>query len=226
MPTKETPGASPGRRSLLYYGTLYVYHGTDIATSAKKARALIDSLRTKRPDAAFAEMIADQWDPSALEGHLGTQGLFSSKYVVLLNRVTENADAKEALPSLIGAMNESPNIFIVLEAKLNAELKRAVEKSAEKAVLSDVKDASAKPEFNVFALAGALAAREPFKAWSLYRQAIDGGSEPEAIAGMLFWKAKSMGSTSLARRLITLYHDGHRGILDLEWGIEKLLLSC
>ncbi len=162
-----------------------------------------------------------------IEGHLGGQGLFSSKYIVFLDRVTENAEAKEELASLMGAMQESANIFIVLEGKLNAELKKAVDKSADKTVACEKPKA---PAFgpgapNVFALGDAVAKGDSFKAWSLYRQAVDSGTESEAIIGMLFWKAKTIGAKKLARELVTLYHDGHRGLVDLELGIERLILS-
>ena len=148
---------------------LYVFHGTDIAKSAEKAHNLIDSLRLKRPDAAFEKIEADSWDPAAIEGHLGGQGLFSSKYIIFLDRVTENVEAKESFAGMIHAMNESPNIFIVLEGKLTADLKRAVEKDAERTVISDLKEKlPAKEAPNVFALASAFGARrciqglEPF----------------------------------------------------------------
>lgn len=206
---------------------LYVFHGTDIAQSAEKAHFLISSLRTKRPDAAFEKIEAGSWNPAALEGHLGGQGLFSSKYIIFLDRVTENVEAKESLAGIVAAMNESPNIFIVLEGKLTADLKRAVDKDAEKAVVSDLKEkATAKEAPNIFALAGAFGARDAFKAWSLFRQATDAGTEPEAIAGMLFWKAKSMGSSALARKLIVMYHEAHRGRNDLELSLERLVLDC
>jgi len=210
---------------------LYVFHGTDITKSVEKAHTLIASLRAKRPDASFIEVGADQWSKSAIEENLGGQGLFSGKYIVFLNRVTENAEAKESLPGLIQVMNESANIFIVLEEKLNAELKRAVEKDAEKAVESEKKEATVKKEFNIFALADAFGKRDAVNAWRIYREAIDSGIEPENIAGVLFWKAKSISSGPSGKsdrrleQLVTLYHDGHRGVLDLERGIEKLLLS-
>jgi len=211
---------------------LYVFHGSDISKSVEKAHTLIGSLRTKRLDASFIEIGADKWSKSAVEENLGGQGLFSGKYIIFLDRVTENVDAKELLPDLIQVMNESANIFIVLEGKLNAELKRAVEKDAEKAMESEKKEAAAKKEFNVFALADAFGRRDAVNAWKIYREAIDSGIEPENIAGVLFWKAKSMSSGPSGKsdrrleKLVTLYHDGHRGVLDLERGIEKLLLSC
>ncbi len=205
---------------------LYVFHGTDVAAAGTKARALIESLRAKRPDAAFDKLDTDSWDASAIEGHLGGQGLFSSKYIVFLDRVTENADAKDQLPGLAAALHESENIFIVLEGKLYADLKRAFEKSADKIVESEKKEGSAKPEFNIFALADAVAKRDAARSWMLYRQAIENGSEPEAIIGMLFWKAKSITDKRLARELVVLYHEGHRGRRDLELATERLMLGA
>jgi DNA polymerase III delta subunit len=239
---------------------LYVFHGPLIDASVKKALALVESLRTKRPDAAFIRIEAKEWSPQAIEGHLGGQGLFSSKYIVLLDRVTENAEAKEQLADLASSLQESQNIFIVLEGKLNAELKKAFEKHAEKAVVSEEAVAKGWPpkgEFNIFALADALGTRDALKAWTIYRQAIDSGLEPENIIGTLFWQSKSMALAAPAKtggesglspfvfskskkyaanysaqeiaglngRLIKLYHDGHRGIVDLEHAVERLLLG-
>ena len=206
---------------------LYVFHGTDIQTAVGKAHSLIDSLQAKRPDAAFVKFEADSWDQNAIEGHLGGQGLFSSKYIVFVDRVTENADAKEALPDLLAAMQESSNIFIVLEGKPNAELKRALEKSSEKIVECEPKVAVAKKEeFNIFALTSAFASRDAFKAWKIYREAIDAGTAVENILGLLFWKAKSIMNKELARDLLVLYHEGHRGRRDLELATEQCILNC
>ncbi len=242
---------------------LYVFHGTDTHSAVTKATSLVNSLRAKKADASYVRVEAGQWTPSIIEEHLGGQGLFSNKYIIYLDRVTENSEAKEKLPDLIPAMQESSNIFIVLEGKLNAELKKAFEKSSEKMVECGVNSETVnskqgkKEEFNIFALADAVGARDTFKAWSMYRQAIDSGTEPENIVGTLFWQVKSMtlaanasgageagvspfvfskakkaaGNYSseelgkLTRSLITLYHDGHRGVSDLELSIERVMLG-
>jgi len=206
---------------------LYVYHGTDVARAGEKARDLVNSLQIKKPDAAFVKIEADSWDSEILDSHLGGQGLFSNKYIVFLDRVTENAKAKEDILKLISAMNESSNIFIVLEGNINAELKKNFEKNAEKVVEFETKKANVAESggFNIFALANAIGNKDGFKAWIIYRQAIDNGVEPEAILGMLFWKAKTMQATGLARELVTLYHDGHRGLVDLELATERLVLN-
>ncbi|MDE1941293.1 MAG: hypothetical protein KGI66_04195 [Patescibacteria group bacterium] len=237
---------------------LYVFHGTDLQASMKKAHALVDSLRAKRPDAAYERMSADDWSASALEGDLGGQGLFSNKYIIFLDRLAENEEAKEALPDLIPAMKGSANILIVLEGKLSAELKKAVDKHAEKAVVSDLAvQKLKKPEFNIFALADAVGSRDPVKSWMIYRQAVDAGHGSEAIIGTLFWQLKSMALAANAKSaseaglspfvfskskknsgnfskeelgrllsdLIVMYHEGHRGTVDLELAAERWLLS-
>ena len=174
---------------------LYVFHGTDIAQSVRKAHILVDSLRIKKPDASFVRIEASSWDPSLIQEHSGGQGLFSNKYIILLDRISENAQAKEVFADAISILNESTNIFIALEGKLNAELKKAFEKHAEKIVVSDEKvdvGGAKKSEFNVFALADALGSRNSFMSWSIYRQAVDAGIEAESIIGTLFWQVKSM----------------------------------
>lgn len=238
---------------------LYVFHGSLIKESLRKAHALIDSLRKKKPDAAFEKMSAEDWNPSVLEGHLGGQGLFSNKYIIFLDRLTENTEAKVQLPEFIPAMNESPNIFILVEGKVLIDLKKGFEKHAEKVVASEeaASKFGKKKDFNVFELADAVGMRDPMKAWSIYRQAIDNGLEAESILGTLFWQVKSMilaapaksaaeaglspfvyskakryvGNysaselSSLASDLIALYHDGHRGIRDMELATEQIVLA-
>ncbi|MDQ2932801.1 MAG: hypothetical protein M3Q80_00270 [bacterium] len=238
---------------------LYVFHGSDVSSSQKKATTLVTSLREKKPDASYVRIESSHWTPSIVEEHLGGQGLFSNKYIIYLDRVTENSEAKEGLVEYVSAMKESANIFIVFEGKVVAEYKKAFEKHADKVVESDepTKPAFGKSnEFNIFALADAVGERNRFKAWSLYRQAIDTGLEPENIIGTLFWQLKSMSLVaqgrpahetglspfvfskakkaaekyskeelgSFTKQLITLYHDGHRGMCDVELGVERLML--
>ncbi len=247
---------------------LYVFHGSDTHSAITKSSALVNSLRAKKPDASYVRVEAGTWTSSIIEEHLGGQGLFSNKYIILLDRIMENLEAKEKLPEFASAMNESANIFVVVEGKLNAELKKAFEKSAEKMVECEeiqkqerdlsksLSGRNRKEEFNIFALADAVGQKDSFKAWSVYRQAIDNGVEAESIAGTLFWQIKSMilakmTSTATeaglnpfvfgkakrysnnyspdelgqwAKNIIGLYHDGHRGKVDLELSLEKFLL--
>lgn len=179
---------------------LYVFHGTDTQKVVEKAASLIASLRAKRPDAAYERIEADKWSSGVVQSHLGGQGLFSSRYIVFLDRVTENAEAKEQLPDLIPAMAESENVFIALEGKMTAELKKVFEKHAEKMVEAEKMEKDSRKEgFNIFALADAVGERNAFKAWSTYRQAVDNGVEPENAIGTLFWQVKSMITAANAK---------------------------
>lgn len=246
---------------------LYIFHGNESEKSREKAHSLINSLRTKRPDAAFIRIEADQWNSEMIKSHLESQGLFSNKYIVFLDRISEKTEARDEMMELLGDMKESPNIFIVLEGAVKADLKKAFDKYAEKVVESEKPLAgdkfsqsggSSKKEFNVFALGDAVGSRDAFKAWSLYREAVDGGLEAENILGTLFWQVKSMALAhttasasesglnpfvyskskkyasnysneelqGLLTRLIVLYHDGHRGMFDVELAIERTLLMC
>ncbi|MEI6304474.1 MAG: hypothetical protein WCP09_00440 [Candidatus Taylorbacteria bacterium] len=223
---------------------LYVYHGTDIGRSRDKAHKLVESLRARKPDASYVPINADGWNTSIIEEHLGGQGLFSNKYIVFLDRVTENADAKEQIGDMVSPMNESSNIFVVLEGKLLTSLKKAFDEGAEKVVVTDLVAAGkvfgGGSDFNVFALGDAVASRNRASSWTIYRQAVDCGIGSESILGTLFWKVKTMivssggkGSTKYSKveleklltSIVRLYHDGHRGLIDMELGTEKLLLQ-
>ncbi len=145
---------------------------------------------------------------------------------MFIDRVIDSLDEKADYVDLFQAISESENIFILLEAKIGAEIKKKLDKYAEKVVVCDEKDViKSRTEFNVFSIAESVY-RDQIRAWSNYRKAIDLGIEPESLVGILFWKAKSVGDKRLAGELVTLYHDSHRGILDMEIGLEKIILNC
>lgn len=209
---------------------LYVFHGSNTALAADKAHKLINSLCAKKPDAALIKIDADNWNLAVVQEHVSGQGLFSSKSIIFIDRVTDNDLAKEELLDCVESMKESENIFIILERKLNAQLFKLLEKHAEKLIECDIKQLINNDEngkkIDVFALANAFGARNAFKAWQLYRESIERGITVENIIGTLFWKAKSSNMpTSVLEQLVTIYHDGHRGIVDSETAVEKMLLK-
>lgn len=237
---------------------LYIFYGTDSKKSTDKARTLVDSLRTKKPDASFIEISSDNWNKSVIEEHISGQGLFSKKYIVFLNKAAKDGEVVEKFIEMAGLMKGSENIFIINEGKVNAELKRVFEKFGDKVVISDeIEKKVFNKEFNIFSLADAMGTRDRFKAWSIYREAVQNGLESESILGTIFWQIKSMMLArdsksasevglnpfvyskakkglgnykereldNLLERVILLYHDGHRGLVDLELGIEKMMLE-
>jgi DNA polymerase III delta subunit len=174
---------------------IYLLHGTDVEKARTKTRELSDALHAKRPDAAFFRMDAEHWNPAELEEYCGGQGLFENKFIIVLDRLSENEEIAPQLIEKIELIAVSPNIFIVFEGKLNSEALAEFEKHAEKIQeFAQVTPKSVKftDRFNVFSLAEALGNRDRKNLWLLYRRALDNEIAPEEIHGTLFWQAKSI----------------------------------
>ena len=56
---------------------IYLLHGTDTDKSRLKMHELADSLKKKKPDAAYFKMDEEHWNQAELEEYCGGQGLFS-----------------------------------------------------------------------------------------------------------------------------------------------------
>ncbi len=71
----------------------------------------------------------------------------------------------------------------------------------------------------------------------MYMSIIEKGEAPEAIAGMLFWKIKTLltGSSTkpftrpellqASSSLVDIYHKSHRGECDMEQALEQFILT-
>lgn len=216
---------------------IYFYYGTDINKARIKAHELVDSLLKKKPDASFFKMDTENFNTSQLQEYIGGMGLFSNKYIVFLDRLSEKKDIKDEFLDKIKEISESENIFIVLEGKLDKATTTKIEKKSEKFVSFVLEEVVAKPVYNAFALADAFAKKDKKQVWLLYRKSIDAGEAPEALHGMIFWKVKSMLLSGFggawkqdellktAEDLVILYHDARRGKHELETGLEAYLLG-
>lgn len=182
---------------------IYLLHGADMDKSRAKMREMSDALRKKQPDAAYFRMDAEHWNQAELEEYCGGQGLFSNRFVIVLDRLLENEEIAPVLLEQIEVVAASPNIFIVLEGKMDKDSLKKLEKHAEKVqefeetAAQKAVTAKSKERFNVFSLAEALGKRDRKNLWVLYRRALDEDIAPEEIHGTLFWQAKSI---ALARQ--------------------------
>lgn len=217
---------------------IYFFHGTDIDKARTKAHELVDSLRKKKPDAAFFIINSENFNLVQLQEYIGGQGLFSNKYIVFLDRLCEKKDVKEEFINVLKEISESENIFILFEGKIDKVTATKIEKKSEKAVVFDLKQAEKTEEdSNVFELANVLGRKDKKELWMLYREYVDKGSAPEELHGILFWKAKTMllaGGNSYWKQdelmsfidgLITVYHEARRGNHEFETGFESFLLK-
>ncbi len=108
--------------------------------------------------------------------------------------------------------------------------------------------------FPIFDLANSLGMRDKKNLWLGYQKAVQQGVAPEEIHGVLMWQVRTMlqvfaGATDdikpfvlgkaktfltkyspteakdLSFKLISLYHDSRRGLVDFEKELEKIILS-
>ena len=186
-----------------------------------------------------------------------SQGLFERKFIVFVNRLFENAEAKEAIVKKLSAIAKSENIFIFLEGKVDKATLLLIAEVAEKVQTFETKEGKKKFEFNIFSLTDAFGKRDRKNLWVLYQKASASGAIPEEIHGILFWQVKNMilasetGSATeaglapfpfmkakqflknytlnelkhISSKLVTLYHDSHRGIHDFEIALERFVLT-
>ncbi|MFA6095089.1 MAG: hypothetical protein WC757_04370 [Candidatus Paceibacterota bacterium] len=170
---------------------IYILHGNNTEKAREKSHAIVDSLRTKRPDASFFSVNADTWNTIALDELIGGQGLFAQKYIIFFDNISENADAKELIGERTKEIAESDNIFIFLEKKLD-KVFAALEKKAEKS--QEFSRPEGKKEFGggMFALADALGMRDKKHLWILFDDARRKDTEWEEMHGIFWWQVKSM----------------------------------
>lgn len=183
---------------------LYVLYGDNTQLARSKLRGIIDSQTKKNPDASHFRLTTENFDEGKLEEFLGSNGLFQNKYIIVLdNLLLEEKFAKIILPRL-EEIEESENIFIVLESTLKKDILGKLEKKSAKTQKFELakKAGSEKKEFNVFALTDALGARDKKKLWVLYESALLSGLDPEEIHRVLFWQVKAMLGARTSRNAL------------------------
>jgi DNA polymerase III delta subunit len=162
---------------------------------------LVESLRAKKPDASFFEMDGDNFSVNGLEELIVSMGLFEQKYIIALDNIFQNKEAKEFILKRIKEIGLSENIFIFLEGELDKKTVTKIEKHSEK-VQEFIKSIQNKKQkdFNIFSLTDAICRRDRKKAWVLFQQAVAEGVSPENIHGTIFWGIKSILLATSAKR--------------------------
>ncbi len=193
---------------------IYLLHGEDTEKARAKAHELVDMLRAKKPDASFFKIEAAEFSAEKLDELVNSQGLFESKYIVLLDRVFENKEAKEQLIDARKDLAESPHIFIFLESKVDKASLTKLEKVATKSQVFELGGGAGKArtfamgetfgqflisEFNIFSLGDAFGRRDKKELWFLYSKAAMRNIPAEEIHGILFWAWKSMALSAGAK---------------------------
>jgi len=187
---------------------------------------------TKNSESFFVK--EEKMDRALIMSYCYNVNLFNLSPSIIMENVL-GADEINLKVDDLNFLKKSETIFIFKEDKLLKTLQDKYKKYAEIKIFED-KKSFVKEKFNVFGITDAYIKRDKIGAWSLYNEAIREGVEPEAIAGVLFWKIKTMLLANPSQKIkdelkrqsseiITLYHNAHRGEIDLSIGLEQFILT-
>lgn len=199
-----------------------------------KAFQWVAAARAKAPDAAYVRIAADALSEAALDEALSTQGLFVKKTLILLDDPFSEKRSAELVLESLDQLAESPNPVAILAPKLIPARAKKVGAKAEKVYEIEGK-AVAGRGFNA-GLGNALAARDGALLWKEVVLALRAGDAPEAVHGLLHWKARDLmkrgggmwgqeGAGRLSRELIELLSDSRGRDLPLALALERFALS-
>ncbi len=180
---------------------IYFLHGTDAHKSRAKLHELLDMLAKKRPDSEVFKITSENWTDQQYEELLISQGLFSQKYIVVLDTVFEKKEIKEFVLGHLVEAQSAEHIFLILEGKVDVVTVKKIEKIVEKsqefaATIIQVKDASFS---NIFSIANYFAKRDKKNVWVSYIYFLRLGIAAEEIHGVIFWQVKNMILASRAK---------------------------
>ena len=177
---------------------LYLIYGTDTYKARKKLHQLLDLAQKKRPGAEIFKITTENWSEAQFDELLVSQGLFESKYTVVLDNLFEKKDSKVYILEHLKDMAESEQIFLMLESFVDAPSLKKITASAKQVQEFKIAE-SKKQEFNIFSITDSLLEKDKKNLWISYLDFIRKGAEAEEIHGIFFWQVKNMILASGAR---------------------------
>lgn len=143
----------------------------------------------------FAEhflLDADTVESSQVSELAQARPLFGGSMHIEISDALAVKDGRAKFLPLMSALAASPNTFVFIEMKASKETIDAFKEAKAKIVHCEAKKIQAASEFNSFALADAVAARDKKLSWVLYQKALLAGKSPEEISGLMFWQLKNL----------------------------------
>jgi len=208
---------------------LHLYIGTD---TAQVRKALVQALAREK---ARVVRITDAHTFDDFKATLFGGGLFAEKRAVVLENVLVNDDMRTTLLERLEELAKAADTFHLVLEKVDAATKKKIEKHAHASILFDLPKTNGRA-FNIFALADALKRGDKKRLWIGYQNALALGNAPEAIHGILFWGAKDLlikasaeneraRARALLAEVVALPHDARRRGEDMEYALERFVLS-
>ena len=177
---------------------IYLIYGTDTHKSRGKLHELLELAAKKRPGAELFKITSENWSEAQFEELLISQGLFESKYTVVLDNIFEKKDSKIFVLDRLEKMKDSEQIFLMLEGVIDTASLKKIKASA-KQVQEFVKKEIRKDTQSIFSITDGLLQKDRKRLWISYIDFIAKGIEPEEIHGIFFWQLKNMILASRAK---------------------------
>jgi len=169
---------------------LYFIHG-DPNKIFQKGQEMTKSLLKKKPDASIFKINLDNFSEDKIEELIGGQGLFVNKYIVTMSRLLEKEDISKYLINKLSEIENSENIFVWIEEKINKPVLKKIEKHSEKVQTYEIIKKQKPASMNIFDLADAFSSKDKKRVWVLYQKAVREFT-PEEIYGTLWWQMKCL----------------------------------
>lgn len=176
---------------------LYLFAGDD---TKAKLDAYEEFLKTLPAQAGLPEEMPvffvnkNDFDPAQIESFYSGASLFAAKSAVIFHDILDDEEAGEFVLGRFKFMSDSNNLFVFVEGKLKKTVLDTFRKARAELNIFERKLAPSRggEKFDNFQVANAFAAKDKFHTWLYFRQAVEQGTELDALAGILFWKVKDM----------------------------------
>lgn len=214
---------------------LYLFYGSDSKKKIEAKEKILTDFKKKNQNIEVLVFNDINFDLLALENLAGSGGLFGKNFFVVLENVLES-DAKDFILNKLVLLQESENTFVFSEMSVPKDTIKKFEKT--KAGIQELQLKIFKNEINPFSITYPFEKKDKKETWVVFNKLTEEGILPENIAGILFWKIKTMmlapnskkykaeELAKMSSKLVSLYHDSHRGIVDFKTGLEKFLLEA
>ncbi len=170
---------------------IYFIYGTDTHKTRKKLHELLEQATKKRPGAELFKITTENWTELQFEELLVSQGLFESKYTVVLDNLFEKKDCKAYILERLEEMKESEQIFLMLEGGVDALSLKKITASAKQVQEFKLPEAK-RSAYNIFSITDGLLQKDKKNLWISYLSFISKGAGAEEIHGIFFWQVKNM----------------------------------
>lgn len=214
---------------------LFLFTGTNESKIRAKAFAWVEATKKKEPSVSYMHVMSENIDAHTLEEITSTQGLFFNKILALLDDPFATAGTTESVLLAIETLASSTNPIALLAPNLSQVAEKKITPHLSKVFREDF---GAKKESRGFnsGLVNALGNRNGKALWKELMKSKRAGDAPEALHGLLHWKARDMmqkGTKAwspeearvLSVRLIELLSDSRGGDLPLFESLEKFALE-